>query len=255
VSRALPSAPPANGAAVGAPPPDPALGIFETLLFAEGRIHAAEEHLSRLRRSAIELYGLRAPASLPRRLAALERRLAGAERPGAACAQERRVRIDARPSGGRLLTEITLAAPHRVERRPRALAPVTLAGGLGAHKWRDRRLLDLLGADPVPLLVDEHGWVLEAAWANVWLLAGAQLSTPPADGRILPGVTRALLLERAPALGLRACERPISVQELGPGATVLLTSAVRLAVCAAVGRAPAREPDQVKLIRAALRRP
>ena len=45
--------------------------------------------------------------------------------------------------------------------------------------------------------------MLEAAWGNVWLLEGDRLITPPADGRILPGVTRALLLELAPSLGLQ----------------------------------------------------
>ncbi len=54
------------------------------------------------------------------------------------------------------------------------------------------------GREQAPLLVDADGTVLEAAWGNVWVLEGDALLTPPADGRILPGVTRSLLLELAP---------------------------------------------------------
>ncbi|MGH2875280.1 MAG: aminotransferase class IV, partial [Solirubrobacteraceae bacterium] len=134
--------------------------------------------------------------------------------------------------------------------RPVALRAVTLPGGLGAHKWRDRRLLDDLGDDPVPLLVEPDGTVLEAAFANVWLLRGDRLVTPPADGRILPGVTRALLL-RAAGLGLSAVEEHVSVEDLRGADAVILTSAARLAVAAALDAAPA-EPSALARIRAAL---
>ena len=57
---------------------------------------------------------------------------------------------------------------------PVRLAPVALPGGLGEHKWRDRRLLDELAAaaGAVPLIVDLDGDVLEAAYANVFIVEG-----------------------------------------------------------------------------------
>ena len=84
-----------------------------------------------------------------------------------------------------------------------------LPGGLGRHKWRDRRLLQALAAHSpgtVPLLLDTDGQVLEAAHANVWLVVGQALITPPADGRILPGVSRTALLARP-----RALKRSLSI--------------------------------------------
>jgi para-aminobenzoate synthetase/4-amino-4-deoxychorismate lyase len=80
------------------------------------------------------------------------------------------------------------------------LTPFLLRGGLGARKWRDRGLIDALhGIVPgtVPLFVDADGLVLEAAHANVWIVEGDNLITPPTDGRILPGVTRAEILSAA----------------------------------------------------------
>ena len=71
-------------------------------------------------------------------------------------------------------------------------APALLPGGLGRHKWVDRRLLagleQRLGA--VPLLVDLDGDVLEAAFANIWIAEHDVLVTPPLDGRFLPGTAR-----------------------------------------------------------------
>jgi para-aminobenzoate synthetase/4-amino-4-deoxychorismate lyase len=112
------------------------------------------------------------------------------------------------------------------------LVPFALPGGLGAHKWRDRRLLGALAqvADgAVPVLVDTDGQVLEAAYANIWLVEGPELITPPADGRILPGTTRAALLEAEPS----AREEAFDLARLEQAGAVFLTSSIS-------GRHPAR---------------
>jgi para-aminobenzoate synthetase/4-amino-4-deoxychorismate lyase len=51
--------------------------------------------------------------------------------------------------------------------------------------------------------------------------------TPPADGRLLPGVTRAQAIEVARALGLEVREEPVSLDELARADEVFLTGAVR----------------------------
>jgi para-aminobenzoate synthetase/4-amino-4-deoxychorismate lyase len=114
-------------------------------------------------------------------------------------------------------------------RGPLTLAPVLLPGGLGAHKWRDRRLLAELerriGA--VPLLTDLDGDVLEAAWANVFVVEGTTLTTPPLDGRLLRGTVRARLLAFAPAIGLEPREEPLSLERLAAADEFLLSSSVQ----------------------------
>ena len=144
---------------------------------------ALEQHLSATRR----LGGRRctAPPCPPTVAAGAAAAAAEAASPRAGCAcwstrTRRPVRITVSPAG-------------RAGRRPLVLEPFALPGGLGAHKWRDRRLLEALAAlrpGAVPLLVDTDGLVLEAAYANVWIVEGDALITPPADGRMLPG-TRA----------------------------------------------------------------
>ena len=94
--------------------------------------------------------------------------------------------------------------------------------------------------------------VLEAAWGNFWLLEGDALITPPADGRILPGVTRAVLLELAPSLGLHPREEPITLHRARAAAVTFATSAIRLAVPAGLGGGAAPPAAVVDRIRLAL---
>jgi para-aminobenzoate synthetase / 4-amino-4-deoxychorismate lyase len=125
-----------------------------------------------------------------------------------------------------------------------SLRPWTLPGGLGAHKWVDRRLVDAASARlrATPLIVEPDGEVLEAAWANVWALEGRRLVTPPADGRLLAGITRGRLLERASGLGLDAVEEPLSLERVAAADAIVLTSALRMAVPGQL--APARPEDE-----------
>ena len=222
-------------------PPDRFQGVFETLLVRDARIHALQRHLERLAHSAGALYGMRLPADLANRLTAEASGLAG----------EHRLRVDVVPGEQIAINARPVAAGYR---RAVTLEPFVVPGGLGPHKWRDRRLLDRAtrGPEATPLLIDSEGTVLEAAWGSVWVLEGDALITPPADGRILPGVTRALLLELAPSLGLRALEEPISLHRARRAPLLFATSAIRLAVPATLTGEAAAPSAVVDRIRAAL---
>jgi amino-transferase class IV len=106
------------------------------------------------------------------------------------------------------------------------LRAVAVPGGLGDRKWRDRRLIDALEdlTEPeLPLLTDLDGWVLETTRASVFAWIGDRLVTPPLDGRILPGVTRARLIEGTGAV----VQRPVALAELHAAQGVLVTGALR----------------------------
>lgn len=153
--------------------PDPTLGVFETLLVVDGEARRLDAHLARLAGSLTELYGRALPAGLEARAHALARTARGPAR----------LRIDVAPPAD---AELSLA-PVRQRELPIVLHPYTLAGGLGAHKWRDRALVDALRQ--TPLLLDADGTVLEAGWANVLIRRGGILLRPRADGRILAGTS------------------------------------------------------------------
>ncbi|MCW2953772.1 MAG: Chorismate binding-like protein [Conexibacter sp.] len=215
--------------------PDPARGVFETLLVRDGVAVRAAEHLARLAASVSACWD----AALPSGLA---QRVADAASTASAAARSATLRVAVGPPAGptrALAVEVELGPPRR-RTLPVPLVPFTLPGGLGEHKWRDRRLLETLAriADgATPLLLDGDGAVLEAAWGNVFLLDGDRLRTPPLDGRILPGVTRAAVLRAADEVGLAGAELPFDLAELAAADGILLSSALA-GVVPAVLRGP-----------------
>ena len=127
--------PPTRAALLHGQRPDPALGVFDTVLVRDGRPVALERHLARLAASVAELYGAALPHARRRR----RRRPRRSRRVG----RRARLRIVADPDGAVRIT-VSPADPRRAQ--PWLLEPFALPGGLGAHKWRDRRLLDALSA-------------------------------------------------------------------------------------------------------------
>jgi para-aminobenzoate synthetase/4-amino-4-deoxychorismate lyase len=211
---AAPSAPAGNAAAVAyvrrgprpVPRPDPAAGLYETVLIERGVPRHLDDHLARLAASLRALYRLPPPRDLAERAEAAAR---GHERA--------RLRIDVVP--GEDATLIVTALGHLP---PARLRPVVLPGGLGPHKWRDRTLLESHEADDpatLPLLLDADGYLLETSRTSVVVeAADGGLYTPPADGRILPGVTAA-----------RSGARPraLTVEDLDRARQVYVASALR----------------------------
>jgi para-aminobenzoate synthetase/4-amino-4-deoxychorismate lyase len=219
--RAVPGRPaaglaPVRALAGAADRPDPELGVFSTLLVRGGRPIDADAHLARLARSAARLYGRALPDDLEFRLAA-----------AAAPHELARLRVVVEPGSSTVELE-AVALPGEPALGPLRLAPAVLPGGLGAHKWCDRRLLADVErrTGAVPLLVDLDGEVLEAAHANVFAVGGDDLVTPPLDGRILPGTVRARLLVATPG-GMTAREEPLTLERLRAADEILLASSIR----------------------------
>ena len=198
--------------------PDPALGVFETMLVRDGRPLELGAHLARLGASVAQLYGV---PELP-----------GVEElvtDHALGLHLGRLRVTAKPNrGGQILTDVRRAAVEDALvfpafNRAVLLRPLTVEGGLGPHKWADRRILEAAeDGESVPLVIDSDGSVLEASRANVFVVEGDAISTPEADGRILPGVTRRRVLELMPVR-----EQPIAFDRLLAADEVVLTGSVR----------------------------
>jgi para-aminobenzoate synthetase / 4-amino-4-deoxychorismate lyase len=198
------------------PRPDPRAGVFETLLIADGRPLALEAHLARLAHSVRVLYDRPLGACLADQLLEAARGLDRA-----------RLRVDVVPGVGDLQTQIkvTELAPRHV---PVRLRPTSLPGGLGPHKWIDRRLLDALGySDAEPLFCDLDGFVLESARASVFMVdSQSTVLTPPRDGRILPGITATRVLGLARTQGFEARAAPISLSALASASELFVTGAL-----------------------------
>ena len=208
--------------------PDLEQGLIETMLVIDGAVVELEAHLERLERSTLRLYDASLPAGLH---TAMESSLRSLPTVRAA-----RLRVAVWPMSNELgyHTEAEPTAQHLfnpLSGTGLRLRPATVAGGLGAHKWRDRSLIAQLGEGLGPeeelVIVDDDGEVLETGAGNLFAVFENRITTPPADHRLLPGVTRRRLLELACALGLIAVEHPLELDELSGATEILVTSAVR----------------------------
>lgn len=225
------------------------LGLFETFRTWDGHATLLNRHLARMSRSAAELCLPLDPAALPD-AGAVSALLRADGRDGDAV-----LRITL--SGG------TAAAGSSIVwmRSAPIPAPMEKDGGatihagrfriapgdpLARHKslnyWTRRMAFEearAAGADEAMLLGIEPGResLLEGSRTNVFAVFGDTLHTPGADAPILPGIMRAVVLERAPGLGMKveqghwnpfgARGRPSEGPRLGLVDEVFLTNSAR----------------------------
>ena len=234
---------------------------FETLRVYSGRAFRLDAHLDRLEASArhIELPGLERAEFAE--LAALVLPQAGRED-----AVLRLVWTGG--SEGRSPTGIALLSdvPAWIEETRahgaravsllgvRAVVPWLLPGvkstsyavNMAAEAEAKRR-----GADEA-VFVDSAGIVLEGTVTNVWWRSSRTLYTPSLDLGILAGVTRAALLELAPALGYSVEEGAYPVSAVLEADEAFTSSSVRevMPVVELDGRALGRGPAADELQRA-----
>ena len=198
--------------------PDPAAGVFDTLLVQAGVPVALDAHLQRLAASVGELYG----DTLDQE--GLARAVSAAAASGPAL---QRVRLVVVPGAAVSVEAAPLAARPR---GPWHLVVRRVPGGWGRHKWCDRSQLEEWGdpADPSvdPLLVDEDDFLLESGRGNAFVVGDGEVATPPLDGRILPGITRDAVLGILAGLGIHCRSRPVPLDELAAAGEVFVTSSI-----------------------------
>lgn len=207
------------------------------MLVLDGCPVELEAHLGRLAASLTALYG--APLPPAARDQALDR---------ARSIRHGKLRLTVVPGADDALAtriataEVEAAAIFPSAERGAALRSVVVAGGLGDHKWADRRLLERAAAaspNELPLLLDRDGSVLEASRGSIFCAGDGWLVTPPTDGRILPSIARRQAIEVALAAGIEAREEGLTLDDLDRG-EVFLSGSVR-------GIEPVRSLDGIAL--------
>jgi len=219
--------------------------VFEVLRTYGGRPFALDEHLARLRRSAERVY-IALPVDEATLRAEIDAGIAAAGNP------ESYVRvIVTRGQGPLSLDPDTAQSPLRVilvepvvppprdayvrgialvTVRTRRAADETSASGAKVSNYLANLLAlreaHLRGAQEA-LIVDANDHVVEGASSNVFLVEKGRLSTPPESAGILPGITRAHILEAARALRIPADEHAITLHRLHHADEVFITSSIR----------------------------
>lgn len=209
------------------------------MLVLDSRPIELDAHLNRLASSLETLFPNRTPPDLSQLDVPSESGRYGSLSDGTSGASEgdalHSIRVTVAPDAGSELqarTSLRAVEPKpALGTRPISLHSLAMPGGLGPHKWVDRTLLDeaqaTLPEGALPLLSEEGGSVLEASRANVFAVRNGAIATPPADGRILPGITRMRVIELSTAMGIEVSERELSRGDLLAADEVFLTGSVR----------------------------
>jgi branched-subunit amino acid aminotransferase/4-amino-4-deoxychorismate lyase len=211
-------------------------GVYDTWRTYGGRPFAVAAHLRRVAAGTHAL-GLPAPGPVPR----WERRtriLVARNGLGDAAV---RLTITRGAAGDALVPEHRSAAtvlltvrrlpPDLAQRRRDGIAAVLLDYPRdAAPPWASLKLVGhasavagRLDADEA-LYVTRDGDVPEATTANLFLVERGGLVTPPADGTILPGVTRSLVLALARRAGIAVREERVSRGRLRRAREAFLTA-------------------------------
>jgi len=131
---------------------------------------------------------------------------------------------DDRRRGLRLVLLTTAADPL-----VRAASPWLLPGVKSisyATNMAAQRAARARGADDA-VLVGLGGELLEAPTANLWWRSGQTLFTPSLDLGILAGITRAVLCDLAPGLGLKVLAGVFTAEDVGAADEAFLSSSTR----------------------------
>ncbi|MFC2016617.1 aminotransferase class IV [Chloroflexota bacterium] len=76
------------------------------------------------------------------------------------------------------------------------------------------------------LCLNEKGLLAEASMSNIFLVTGSILRTPGQESGILPGITRATILELASSLGINSVEHDIRPDDLLQAREAFLTNSL-----------------------------
>ncbi len=219
--------------------------VFETLRTYAGKPFALEEHVKRLAWSAERVH-IPLPCSETELAAEIARLLAQAQTP------ESVIRVMLTRGVGPLgldvppdarATRVVIVAPLRppaaeaytsgvrvITYRTQRLADATDAAGakignylIAVLAMREARAKGAVEA----LIIDAHDLVVEGTSSNLFVVQAGKLLTPPETAGILPGITRARILQIAHELGLDIDYRALPLGELVGADEVFISSTVR----------------------------
>jgi len=216
-------------------------GVFETMLAAGANVFRPAEHLERLAQGA-SLLAIDLPP-VEHLLAAVLDTLS-ANRLSAAVV---RLTVSRGPDPGRGLDVPPGVAPtvivRATEYKPNSPDQPGLAAVLSSIRRNESSPLSRVkclsyadnvlarlearrrGADEA-ILLNTAGEVCCASAANLFVVEGGTLTTPPVESGALPGVTRHCVLELAAARGITVREAPVLPEDLWAADEVFLTNTV-----------------------------
>lgn len=222
-------------------------GLFETMCARYGRIFRLDAHLDRLMASAVKLlFSVERPdlpltpdfAELLERNDLYHARVRLTVSAGPMIGGDSRSDDEGDRPRPTVCATATPLTPYPPDIRARgmtvSISPYKIAPDdpLAGHKSTCYfpRLLALRDAHArkagEALWFTTNNLLSEGSISNVFIVSGGTLKTPPVDTPVLPGVTRAAVLELARAGGIATEERPLTINDLLDADEAFLTNSI-----------------------------
>lgn len=203
-------------------------GIFETFPAANGVPVFFEEHWERLKNSSLYFR-----YSFPFDPLDVFKKI----RASISSAQIRGIRLTYKPNSGLIFQ---ILEQKELPKEWKLVVSVDKPHPLASHKITDRAHYEDLwkkafqeGCQDM-LMVSDEGRILETTRANIFMFAKGKLITPPANGKILPGIARLKVIQQAAHSGIPVEEREIILEELSNADLFFVTNSL-------IGIAPVQE--------------
>jgi branched-subunit amino acid aminotransferase/4-amino-4-deoxychorismate lyase len=182
-------------------------GIFETFSAVNGVPALFEEHWTRLKNSCRELnYPIDVnPSEI---IKVIQNGISGLGR--------KKIRLTYCPDSEFF---IQILEAKSLPREWKLTLSVVEPAPLAAYKTTNRKHYEELWEKAVQnnfhdaLMVSRDGKILETTRANFFIFAHRKLITPPANGKILPGIARSKVIQYSSQLGIPVEEREITLEE------------------------------------------
>jgi branched-chain amino acid aminotransferase group I len=206
-------------------------GLFETMRAYSGHIFLLEQHLDRLSRSA-QLLGLNLELETSTIKKALYDTLQANN------LKDARLRLTLSGGEGEIIPDLSSCksptllivarsyTPYPCHVYQKGFKTIVSSTRRNSRSWLSKmkslnyldnllaqREARLAGADEA-ILLEDQGFLTEGSTSNIFLVSQGNLLTPSEDSGILPGITRKMVLDLAPSLGIKAIERRITLEEL-----------------------------------------
>jgi branched-chain amino acid aminotransferase len=220
-------------------------GLFETIRITNGQPFLWREHLERLQRSA-DFLKIPMPCDASEIELATRHLLVQNDTPEGVVRihlsrgpSERGYALPANPEPTLVITtHKTIRSEHPGLKLITSTMRVHAGDPLTQHKTANRlpsilarQQADVANADEA-LILNHHNQIAEASAANIFIIRGKELITPPLDSGALAGTTRAYILRIAPAHDLVSREIALTTADLQSADATFLSSAHWLATAA-----------------------
>ncbi|MDP8995791.1 MAG: aminotransferase class IV [Pseudomonadota bacterium] len=214
-------------------------GIFETIAVHHGKAIWLDEHLSRLREAANEL-------GIPFAATDVHSAVVAILQKSSAASEVLRITLTRGPTARGLAAQATnpsliltlnsfdkskLPATVRLQTSAIRRNPTSPTARMKTLNYLDNIMAarGVSAAADDALLLDTRGHVSCSTVANIFVLSENRLLTPELSHAILPGITRAKILQGASQMGLSAGEGEIAPHDLLKADTVFVCNSLRLA--------------------------